>query len=269
MRIGYLVVCGLLLAGATVTALAADASAPAAEQSPWGEMDTWARPLKSTLPRTRQAPTESFAGKVLVDVWAGDDNWNKVAEGLDKLLASAGLTGRYLEDKALSSPLVAALESGPRLAVIGSTRRFTSAESVAVAQYAAQGGRVLFVAYASGSYSVRLVDANQLMGQFGFIASQGRGEGTVLVRIGGVADGLSGFPNLGGGVGLWTVGADPVAAVERVPVAVVVGDEGLRVGAVDGRLLLSAKGGEPAAGGLPGLPFTGLVRATLNWLLAE
>lgn len=257
----------LCVLGQAAPVLAADNPAKPGP-SIWGEMDTWNRPLKATLQRSRQAPTQSFAEQVLVDIWAADDNWKAIADGLDKVLAATGLSPRYLEVKGIASPLVEALGSGPKIAIIGSTRRFTPAEAVALAQYAADGGRVLLLAFATGGYSVRLVDINLLMSQFEMTASLGRREGIATVEPGTPAEGLGGLPKLGAGVALWSTRATPVATVEGRSLASVVDEEGLRVVALDGRTLLSAKGDGTEEKALPGLAFSGLARTLVEWLKA-
>lgn len=254
------------LAGQVLGAPAAPGPEPAA--SP-GLEDTWARPMASLLTRPRVKPTESFGGCALVDILAGDDGWAVLADGLDKALARAGLPVKYLDSKDLDSPLADALESQPTLVVVGSTRRFTLREASALAHYVNLGGRVLVIAHASLPYTVRVIDVNTLLREFGITASFIRPEGASLLSKHPAVSGLPTQPLMPWGVGLWSTLAEPLVKAASVPYVVAVETGNGRVVAMDGKTLLVGTKALPpvAAPGAP-LPFAALVDRLLGWLLA-
>jgi hypothetical protein len=257
----------LVVAGTTVQLQAAPATPQPA--APRALEDTWPRPMTSVLSRPRVKPSESFAGCALVDILAGDDNWTVLADGLDRALAKAGLPVKYLDAKGLESPLVDALESQPTLLVVGSTRRFTVREAAAISHYVDLGGRVLVLTHASLAYTVRVIDVNTLLREFGITASFIRPQGASLLSKHPAVAGLATQPLMPWGVGLWSTVAEPLVKAASVPYVVSVEAGNGRVVVMDGKtLLLGTKALPPVAKAGAQLPFAALLDRLLGWLLA-
>ena len=259
----------LVLAGRTPQAEAGPASAaPEATPTPALE-DTWPRPMASVLPRPRVKPTESFGGCALVDILAGDDNWNILADGLDKALERARVPVTYLETKGIDSPLCDALESRPTLVVVGSTRRFSVREAAALRHYVDLGGRVLVIAHASLPYTVRVIDVNTLLREFGITASFLRAQGASLLSKHPAVSGLPTQPLMPWGVGMWSTVAEPLVKAANVPYVVALEMGGGRVVVMDGKtLLVGTKALPPVTEPGKPLPFAALVDRLLAWLLS-
>lgn len=214
------------------------------------------RTMRAVLLRFREAPESDFGDAALVDILAADDNWDAIADRLEELLGPTGLPVRHLAGEHDVAPLARALESGPALAVIGSTRRLEDAEIVAVANYVRLGGRVMVVAHAGGGYPVRLIDINALLREFNVAVAMGRSSGSTMLEDHPIAEGLAEPPAMPAGLAIWSTTADPVASVGRRPyMATVEVGEG-RVVALDGRMLL-ADAHAP------------LFEAALGWLLEQ
>lgn len=230
--------------------------------------DKRARPMATLLDRKRWSPSSDFSGTALVDIVAGDDNWGLIAETLDRTLTAAGLQVRYLDIRHETPPLVEALDSQPALLVIGSTRRFTIAEAVAVSHYARLGGRVLFLAHASARVAIRLVDLNLVLSEFGMTASLVRPQGPTLLGKHAITRGLMPPPQLPWGVGIWSAHADPVAKAGRVCFLAAVEDGPARIVALDAKLLLVGTPAVPSPVKTPEKqPFLPLFTRTVAWLL--
>ena len=246
----------------------ADPAPPASPlfTKPLSERDAWARPMRSVLGRQRHAPTEDFAGKVLVDILAGDDGWNAFADALDAALATSSLQPVYLDTKGIS-PLVRAVESRPLLLIVGSTRRFTPDEAIAVANFVSLGGRLLALSYATPAYTARIVDMNVLLNEYAITASLGRAPGATLLEKHAIADGLGPLPALELGIGLWTTSAQAVAKAGTTPWLLALDLAPGRVVALDAKALAA---GQPAAPRKPAQPspFLPLISRVLTWLTA-
>jgi hypothetical protein len=251
-------------------ALPVCAQTPTTSQAPVVKSleDTWPRPMTSVLSRPRVKPTESFAGCALVDILAGDDGWTILAESLDKVLARAGLPVKYLDSKGLEAPLADALESQPTLVVIGSTRRFSVREAAALAHYVELGGRVLVLAHASLGYTVRVIDLNTLLREFGVTASFIRPQGASLLSKHTAVAGLPTQPSMPWGVGLWSTRAEPLVKAASVPYVMAVESGTGRVVVMDGKTLLyGTKALPPVVKAGAQLPFAALVDKLIAWLL--
>jgi hypothetical protein len=230
--------------------------------------DTWPRPMKKVLARERSAPTAGFGGAALVDILAGDDNWDLIAGNLDAALTRVNLPVRYLDTSVETNPLIAALDSHPALLVIGSTRRFSIAEGIAVSNYVSLGGRVLFLAHASAGYPVRVIDFNTLLREFGFSASFIRPQAPSLLMKHAITEGLYSPPSAPAGLGLWSVEAEVVAKAGKVPFLSVLSFEKGRVVVLDAKTLLVGTKAVPSTVKLPDtLPFMPLFDRTLSWML--
>lgn len=236
-------------------------------QPAWG--DEWERPLGSVVRRRRYAPTEDFSGTILVDLLAGDNNWETLADELDRVLAAASLPVRYLDVQSTHSPLLSALQSSPALLVIGATRRYTLDEAIAVRHYVQMGGRLWAIAHADPGFQVRLIDVNLILREFGVTVSLIRPEGATLLQEHEIGEGLAALPPMAWGIGVWSSAVPTVAKAGRTPF-VVAGEAGAgRIVAMDGKMLLvgtAAMGSTAEAAGPR--PFAPLASRALDWLLA-
>ena len=226
------------------------------------------RPLRGVLQRNRAPSSADFGGTILVDILAGDDNWGLLAEALDTALRRARLPLKYLEVADGRSPLVEALDTRPALLVIGSTRRFDIAEEVAVAHYARLGGRILAIAHATPRYTIRLIDFNMILREFGVSVSLIRPQGPTMLDAHPISEGLGLPPAMPWGVSVWSVVAEPVARAGRLPYMSALERDGGRIVILDGKTLLAGTSAAPIRGGGPSpRPFGQLLDRAIDWLL--
>ncbi len=160
---------------------------------------------KTDLPLERN----DFAGAILYDCQAAEDNWPTITAVVVEALQESELPVKALRVQERKQPLVEALRSRPELVVLGSWRQYSVAEHLAVYQYVASGGSLLALAHAHTARQIRLVRLNQLLAQFGAIC--------VLGRPGGAAEALrSPVPELGnipGGVRVRGAAIEPLITV--------------------------------------------------------
>lgn len=232
----------------------------------WG--DEWERPLGSVVSRRRYSAADDFSGTILVDLLAGDNNWETLADELDRVLDGAGLPVRYLDVQSTHSPLLAALQSSPALLVLGATRRFTLDEAISVRHYVQTGGRLWAIGHADPGFQVRLIDVNLVLREFGVTVSLIRPEGATLLQEHEIGKGVAALPPMAWGIGVWSAVVPPVAKAGTTPFlgAGEVGDG--RIAVMDGKVLLvgtSAMGSTADSAGPR--PFSPLASRTLDWLL--
>lgn len=242
-------------------ALAGNPSRPGAVE------DRRPRPMRNTLERRRDVPSSDFGGAVLVDILAADDDWDLVAENLDKSLARLGLPVRYLQPVG-QSPLALALANPPAMVVVSSTRRYDVDEALALAQYVGLGGRVLCLAHAKLPYTIRLMDFNTLLREYDVSVSLIREAGPTLSGEHPITDGLGALPTMPWGVYVWSRTATPVAKAGRGAFMVAwEGEQGGRVVVADGKVLLVGTRAlrSPVKTG-PAMPFIPLLDAAVDWL---
>lgn len=126
--------------------------------------------------------TTDFAGLVLYDSLAADDTWPQINGVVQGLLREAGLEIKGLDVRPGTDALAVALRSEPALAVLGSWRKLTETESVAVYYYLLGGGRVLALGNATSSNQIRLTYLNEALNAFSVLLTLGRPAGTTAVN---------------------------------------------------------------------------------------
>lgn len=245
----------------------ASTSVPANTLRPGAAEDRRPRPMRKTLARTRTGPTEDFSGTVLVDMLAGDDDWDLVAGSLDPILARLRLPVRTLQPEGLS-PLAQALANPPALVVATSTRRYDVDEALALAQYVNLGGRVLFLAHAKLPYTIRLLDFNTLLREYDVSVSLIREAGPTLTREHPITQGLGALPTMPWGLSVWSRTAQLVARTPRGAIMVVwQSEQDGRIVVADAKTLLVGTKAVPSpVRSGPAMPFVPLVEAAVDWL---
>ncbi len=128
--------------------------------------------------------TTDFAGITLYDCRATDDSWPQINALVQGLLKDEGFEVKALDVKPGASSLVAALQSEPKLAVLGTWRELSEAETVAVYYYVLGGGRLLALAHATTATQVRLTYLNTALNAFSVFVSLGRPGGATAVYPG-------------------------------------------------------------------------------------
>ncbi len=232
----------------------------------WG--DEWERPLGSIVPRRRYSAADGFSGTILVDLLAGDNNWETLADELDRVLDGARLPVRYLDVQSAHSPLLAALQSSPALLVLGATRRFTLDEAIAVRHYVRTGGRLWAIGHADPGFQVRLIDVNLILREFGVTVSLIRPEGATLLQEHEIGRGVAALPPMAWGIGVWSAVLPPVAKAGTTPFVAAGEVEKGRIVVMDGKVLLvgtTAMGSTADSAGPR--PFAPLASRALEWLL--
>lgn len=249
---------------------ATDAAQPALGGNPLrpgAVEDRRPRPMRSTLGRRRDEPSSDFGGTILVDILAADDDWDLIAENLEKTLARLGLPVRYLQPSG-QSPLALALANPPALVVVSSTRPYDVDEALALAQYVDLGGRVLCLAHAKLPYTIRLLDFNALLREYDISVSLVREAGPTLNGEHPITEGLGALPTMPWGVHIWSRTAKPVAKAGRGAFVVAwENEQGGRLVVADGKVLLVGTRAlrSPVKSG-PAMPFMPLMDAAIDWL---
>lgn len=191
-----------------------DGPPPAAEERPAVE---GARYLPPAAPTPLPLEARDFAGAVLYDCLAGDDNWPQIHPLVQDLLKAKDLTVKALQVTAEGAPLAEALASGPRLVVLGSWREMGEAEVVALYYYVLGGGRVLALGHAQTSDQIRLVYLNEALYNLGLLLTLGRPAGEATLAPGSAFPLLWGSASLGKlprGIEVRGWGAKPVLVVD-------------------------------------------------------
>ncbi len=125
-----------------------------------------------------------FAGAILYDCQATEDDWPEITAVVAAALEQSGLPVKALRVRDTQEPLVEALQSRPQLVVLGSWRQYGVAECAAIYQYVASGGSLLALAHAHTDRQIRLVYINEPLIQFGVVCSLGRSGGAAEVAGG-------------------------------------------------------------------------------------
>jgi len=125
-------------------------------------------------------PQESrdFAGAILYDCQATEDQWPQITAVVVQALRESGLPVRALAVAGQDDPLVEALYSWPELVVLGTWRQYSVPEQAALYQYVAAGGSLLVLAHAHTDRQIRLVYLSEVLSYFGAVCSLGRPGGS-------------------------------------------------------------------------------------------
>ena len=180
------------------TALPGGGQLPSPIDIPGGQTD---------LPLERR----DFAGAILYDCQAAEDDWPVITGVVVRALEESGLPVKALRVQDAQQPLVEALPSRPELVVLGSWREYGVAECAAIYQYVASGGSLLALAHAHTDRQIRLVYLNEPLIQFGVVCSLGRSGGAAEV-VGGPLEQLGEIP---GGVRLLGEAVQPLITVRE------------------------------------------------------
>lgn len=179
--------------------------------------------LPPLAPTSLPLETADFAGAVLYDCQAADDSWPQINDLVQGLLKAQGVEVKALQVKPGASSLVVALRSEPLLAVLGSWRELSEAETVAVYYYVLGGGSVLALGNASTATQVRLTYLNEALNPLGMILTLGRPGGATAIPASPLREVLRGPANLPPGirvagdkaVAALTVGTSAALAIAR------------------------------------------------------
>ena len=208
------------------------------------------------------AAADDFKARTLVDIGASDDGWPVIVRQLADVLP-AQAKAAALEARGRPDPLVAALKTGPAVAIIGSCREFSDAESIALAEYVFCGGKALILARATDPTVLRLIAVNNLLFGLDVLAIDGRAAGAVQVAKHPAVAGVSGLSPVPAGVRLVSGKATSVASVGGAALALA-GETGIgRFVVLDATPMLDGK--DPKANAARDA-FMTLVRRLLGWL---
>ena len=208
------------------------------------------------------AAADDFKARTLVDLGANDDGWLIIAQQLATALPPEAAAAA-LKTLGLPDPLVAALKTGPALAIIGSCREFSDAESIALAEYVGSGGRALVLARATDPTVPRLIALNNLLFGFDVLAVLGRPAGAVALAKHPAVEGVTGLSPVTAGVRFASGKATPVASVGGAALALA-GEAGTgRFVVLDATPMIGGK--DPKANAARDA-FMSLVRCALTWL---
>ncbi len=164
--------------------------------------------------RTHLPPeSRDFAGAILYDCQATEDEWPQISGIVVQALQATDLPVKALQIADRDDPLVEALYSWPELVVLGTWRQYSVAEQAAVYQYVAAGGSLLALAHARTDRQVRLVYLSEVLSRFGVWCSLGRRGGDARAT-GGTVDQLGEIP---GGVRILGQGVKPLITVGSRP----------------------------------------------------
>ena len=160
--------------------------------------------------------TTDFAGITLYDCRAADDSWPQINDLVQGLLRDEGFEMKALDIQLGASSLVAALQSQPKLAVLGTWRQLSEAETIAIYYYVLGGGRLLALANATTATQVRLTYLNSALTAFGVVVSLGRPAGaTSIYPASPLKDVLHGPDKLPAGIQVDGDGAMKALLVDR------------------------------------------------------
>jgi len=148
--------------------------APAVQVGGTGEAELEVPTGRTNLPRE----SRDFAGAILYDCQATQDQWPQITAVVAQALQESGLPIRALAVSGRPDPLVEALYSWPELVVLGTWRQYSVAEQAAVYQYVAAGGSLLVLTYAHTDRQMRLVYLSEVLSHFGVLCSLGRPGGS-------------------------------------------------------------------------------------------
>ena len=175
-------------------------------------------PVPLPPPAATSLPLEAtdFAGITLYDCRAADDSWPQINDLVQGLLRDEGFEMKALDVQSGASSLVAALQSQPKLAVLGTWRQLSEAETIAIYYYVLGGGRLLALAHATTATQVRLTYLNSALTAFGVVVSLGRPAGaTSIYPASPLKDVLHGPDKLPAGVHVDGDGALKALLVDR------------------------------------------------------
>jgi len=160
---------------------------------------------------TTDLPRESrdFAGAVLYDCQATEDQWPQITGAVVQALQESGLPIKALAVAGGQDPLVEALYSWPELVVLGTWRQYSVPEQAALYQYVAAGGSLLVLAHAHTDRQIRLVYLSEVLTWFGARCALGRPGGSAQATGGPVRQ-LGDIP---GGVRVSGRGMKPLITV--------------------------------------------------------
>ncbi len=173
--------------------------------------------LPPLAPTSLPLETVDFAGAVLYDCQAADDSWPEINDLVQGLLQAQGVEMKALQVQPGASSLVVALRSEPLLAVLGTWRKLSEAETVAVYYYLLGGGRILALGNASTATQVRLTYLNEALNPLGVMFTLGRPGGTTAMPASPLREVLKGPANLPPGIRV--TGDNAVAALTVGPSA--------------------------------------------------
>ncbi len=208
-----------------------------------------------------------FKGRALVDLGALDDDWPAIAQTLAGLVP-ADLNPAALRTVGITDPLIAGLRAMPAVAIVGSCRQFSDAESIVLTEYLRAGGRALILVRASDPNVMRIVSVNGLMLGLDVTAILGRGPGAVEVTDHPAVAGLKNLGTAPAGVRLMAPQAEKLASAGGVTIAVAATEGQGRYAVVDASALSVADPKDAKAVAARDA-YAKLVQSCLAWVTAK
>ncbi|MBC7288096.1 MAG: hypothetical protein H5T86_08665 [Armatimonadetes bacterium] len=208
-------------------------------------------PAESATPPVQRG---SFRRLACVDMAAEDEDWPAIREAVGKLLERQSFEVQPVrvpkpkaegrsprQETPGEAPLVRALKDDPALLVLGSCRPLGSAEQIAVIQYVEAGGSLLALPRATNRTNERLVWLNELLVDFGVVATLARDGGPAVARPRTPAAELGEFGEIPAGIRVVGLLAVPWVLVNEQIVAAVQSYGSGRIAVADPVPLFSAK----------------------------